>query len=624
MGETAAASQVQLALRRVASRLRLVDLLLHGAPAVGVLLAGCAMSVAGHHVGWIGRGATTGACAGLVIAVAVYLAVRVRPVSPERAAAMADHALGLSDRLASAHAFSLHPAPTALMLAAVDDAAHVAPGVDAARVAPLSPPRLAWGVPLGVALLVAACFVRAPRKGVEVRPVAERPRFVVEPDALSAERRAVQKLGIESRGKDAELEQLAHQLDELLAVVDQEKLTRAEVFEQLSKLEAQHGKPSEQAQKPSVALQPATEALSKSKQTRELAAALKADDLAAARAELEKLAAAAEQNTAAPTDEEKQAREEMARALDRASKALDEASKKAQAERDQKMDELEEEERRLQKQHDEHPDDEENERRLRKTRRELERLEREKQADAEQRRQLQRLQKDLQQAAEQLRQKMSPEAMRRAAEELGKMEDEIRKLGSSSQAQMRIAQIKEVLRRAGRVERGPGGQGEGKGQGTPGKDGRGEKLSSFDERAGKKGDTLLLGGSGDTQLLLPLPGQGEPQGGAGDQPGQGDKGPGDKGPGDGIGDQHDPNLQGDATRLAAARKTIHAKGQAGAGPSRSQTILGASDKGFSSRDYHKVYDDYSAAVEEVMSQEGVPPGYRYYVKRYFQLIRPRE
>ena len=41
-------------------------------------------------------------------------------------------------------------------------------------------------------------------------------------------------------------------------------------------------------------------------------------------------------------------------------------------------------------------------------------------------------------------------------------------------------------------------------------------------------------------------------------------------------------------------------------------------------DYQRVYKDYSAAVEEVMSQEGVPPGYRYFVKRYFKLIRPRE
>jgi len=37
-----------------------------------------------------------------------------------------------------------------------------------------------------------------------------------------------------------------------------------------------------------------------------------------------------------------------------------------------------------------------------------------------------------------------------------------------------------------------------------------------------------------------------------------------------------------------------------------------------------VYSDYTSVVEEVMSKEKVPPGYRFYVKRYFQLIKPRE
>ena len=42
------------------------------------------------------------------------------------------------------------------------------------------------------------------------------------------------------------------------------------------------------------------------------------------------------------------------------------------------------------------------------------------------------------------------------------------------------------------------------------------------------------------------------------------------------------------------------------------------------RAYKRVYGDYTSVVEEVMSKEKVPPGYRFYVKRYFQLIKPRE
>ena len=32
--------------------------------------------------------------------------------------------------------------------------------------------------------------------------------------------------------------------------------------------------------------------------------------------------------------------------------------------------------------------------------------------------------------------------------------------------------------------------------------------------------------------------------------------------------------------------------------------------------------EYKKVVEEVMNQEKVPQGYKYYVKRYFQRIKP--
>jgi hypothetical protein len=102
--------------------------------------------------------------------------------------------------------------------------------------------------------------------------------------------------------------------------------------------------------------------------------------------------------------------------------------------------------------------------------------------------------------------------------------------------------------------------------------------------------------------------------------GEQQRGPG----GDGIGDQHDPNLVGDATRMSAEHHDTRVLGKLGAGPSRSQTILGSAEKGFASTSYKRVYGDYTAVVEEVMSKEKVPPGYRFYIKRYFQMIKPRE
>jgi hypothetical protein len=110
-----------------------------------------------------------------------------------------------------------------------------------------------------------------------------------------------------------------------------------------------------------------------------------------------------------------------------------------------------------------------------------------------------------------------------------------------------------------------------------------------------------------------------PPGGSG-PPGPGTTPTGDNRPGD----THDPHLLGDPSRIAARHVTRRLQGAQGSGPSRSATILGASERGFATTAYRRVYGDYNAITEEVMSKERVPPGYRYYVKRYFQLIKPRE
>jgi hypothetical protein len=221
------------------------------------------------------------------------------------------------------------------------------------------------------------------------------------------------------------------------------------------------------------------------------------------------------------------------------------------------------------------------------------------------------------------------------------MEQEIMTLGNQGRAQIQIAELKEVLRRAGQSGRGQGGQGDGsnlarngKGQGQNGdgqgqngkKNGKGQSmLRDFNDRAGGGQKTLIIdpsnpGGNGP-QVLLPIPGgPGEQKPGGGGDKGNDQQGMG----GDGIGDSHDPNVMGDPTKMAARTRATRVEGKEGAGESKSETILGSADKGFASRAYKRTYSDYSSVVEEVMSKERVPPGYRYYIKRYFQLIKPRE
>jgi hypothetical protein len=112
-------------------------------------------------------------------------------------------------------------------------------------------------------------------------------------------------------------------------------------------------------------------------------------------------------------------------------------------------------------------------------------------------------------------------------------------------------------------------------------------------------------------------GQGQQQG-----PGSQGSGPARQGPGAGVGS--DPTPLDDPTRLGGTRQTVRVEGEQGAGPSTSETILSSAQRGFSSRPYRDVYTSYEGHAEEVLERDEIPPGYRFYVRRYFQLIRPRD
>ncbi len=108
-------------------------------------------------------------------------------------------------------------------------------------------------------------------------------------------------------------------------------------------------------------------------------------------------------------------------------------------------------------------------------------------------------------------------------------------------------------------------------------------------------------------------GQQGPQGGDGSQLG-----------GSGAGSQHDDNLRGTAQDLARSTQVVQVQGQQqGNGPSRSQVIRSSASQGFASAPYRAVYNPYWDRAREVLHQGEVPAGYRSYVRRYFQLIRPR-
>jgi hypothetical protein len=632
-------------LRVVRRRLRL-QAALDGAARAAVLAAALLLAaVYLWRLGVLGgRGLGLAIAGTLAVVAAGALARALRAIPLSRAALAVDASHGLHDRLRSALAFAGEPEPTPFMTAAIADAERVAGAVEPRRAAPFARP--AALTPAGVLALVAGvvALLHFPARTHFVAAAPLPPRLVVDRAALEPELAAAAELAaLAKQGGDPATEEMAQKINQILQQIDAQELTRKQAFDKLAELENKYlradGADLEALREK---LRKAGAALEKSKALAPTGRALKQEDLAQARKELEKLAAQAEQRAAEPKPDskyEQQQREEMARALaDAAKQEQQHAEDKKKQDEEQR---LKEEERKLRQQLAQKPKDEELQRKLERNQRELQRLEREKQEQAERQRQLQRLQRELEKAAEQLRQKMSPEALKQLAKQMQEMQDEMRKLGNAQRVQMQIAEIKEVLRRVGRSQSGSGGQQQQPGQGKDqqagksgqqgkaqgkGKGGKGnEQLQEFEKRADGKGNMILLGekdpqnGNGPS-LLLPMPmGPGQQQPGPN---GNGDERPG--GGGDGIGDQHDANLLGDKTRLAARARDTRVEGHEGAGPSRSQTILGSAEKGFASTSYKRVYGDYTAVVEEVMSKEKVPPGYRFYIKRYFQLIKPRE
>ncbi len=151
-------------------------------------------------------------------------------------------------------------------------------------------------------------------------------------------------------------------------------------------------------------------------------------------------------------------------------------------------------------------------------------------------------------------------------------------------------------------------------------------------KMGKDGQ-LVLGPPGSGGKSIPMPGSGSGSGkgdspGAGSGEGKGGDKPGGEGAGkggDSYGSGHDANLKGEASNLKGSTKDVTAAAaDTGQGSASSQVIYGAAQRGFVGRGYKQVYTDYKTVAEKVMNEEQIPPGYRFYVQRYFQLIRPRE
>jgi hypothetical protein len=538
------------------------------------------------------------------------------------------------------------------------EAEATAAGLDPRPVVPLRVPGPRPLDGLALAALVLAALVPDP-----VAPHSEGPSDAVALEVEDAQSRASgvdlamaepvrQDLRALAEGED-ELATIAQQMLEVLEALEAGEIDRAEAFERLEQLEEELASAEERfeatlEEDPAMlaeALRELAEALEQHDVMAEAGLALRREDPDA----VEKAFDEAAERAAEAGAQEQQALQE---ALDEAERRL---SKAAQQQRDTAK-EMDEEERRLRKEEKKEPqsqaEKEEQERRLDRMKRRLEELRRRHEREMAAQRRLEQLRRDAESAAKSATQRGdSGQDRKRSLERLGRNTGEATRTAQRSrrmgQARDSLEEAKNIIRRAGKQDESSKRRQEqfrrfsdaAKGKrGQQGKDGK-------DGKDGKGKSTLLVEGNvgeGEPDMMMEMPGdQGQGQGqegqgqeGQGDGDGQGQgQGQGQDGRdggsramagGDGIGEGSAAPLQDDPTRIGVRPHDVHVNAKHGRGVSRAQVIRDSSQQGFATEPYRRVFEDYHNFAQSALDSEDLPPSRRRAIKRYYQIISPRD
>jgi hypothetical protein len=516
----------------------------------------------------------TGLLGGLIRRIPLHRCAR----AVDRAVAGDDGRNG--DRTLAALSLMSDPAQASspMVEAAIADAARAARGREiAGRAAPWRRPRgLGVAATLAAVTLVASWWPSARPTGapVQAAPLARKGERI-DPRLLAAERVAATAASAQAAAaRDAELARLAGELQQLLDGMAEGQVDRAEALDRLARLAKEAADAARDGRASQEMLRAAAEALEREKQARALAEAMQKPEEEAGKKAAEALAEKASQMSSAQRDR-------LAEALGKAASAGARASDEAQRE----------EGRRLGSPAAANGGQGESGARDR---------------------QLKRLERDLSDGADRCRE--DPEACRQALNQVGADLPQVNRDARQSSSRDRLGKAIQQLRE--RMKR----------QGQSGPD-RAE--DEFEQAAG--GMRPMPGQSSGGDEGQPGSGAGTPSGGpsmAGAQaPGAGAEAKTNGGAAEGEGMGNDPGGDplGARERPAGARGQQHeARLRDGAGPSRAEVIESGAHKGFARGEYQRVFQDYSAAVEETLDTTAVPPSRRYLVRRYFQLIRPRE
>lgn len=563
----------------------------------------------------------------------------LRPVRPLLVAKLIDRSHDLDDRVSNAIAFAREEAPTAFMSAAMDDAAARASKLSPKAAMPLRLPRelvAVVGLSIGVGLLG---FLEVPRVFEERIPFGGIDPVRLHADDIDAYESSLRDLLADPDTND-EVRAAAREFNRIIEDIADERLDREESLRRIADLERrlQRARPAD-AELMRESLRELGEDLRRSNLANELSAALNDADAARAEAEMRRLAERVRQDETRRRDLES-LRRALARAAER--RALD---------RSDDIQRREEQLNRLLRRQRERtqPPSERDRRLLQRRRRELDRLRRQHREAMDRQRQLERLRRELRRTAESLGQREQQRAaddLERGAQDLNRMARSQMSEEDMRQLERQLRELRELIRRArqqqAQGQRGRGRQGQGQGRmdrfvlrargqgdgegvqlgvpgqgGQQGQQGQGQGQGQEGRGQGEQPQMLVLGGQGEANAILEIPGMGQQQQSGG-------QGGGQREPGPGAGTGHDPTTLDDPTRTASTHRTVRVEGQQGEGPSRSEVIMSSAQRGFANRPYEETYTEYRGHAEEVLERDEVPPGYRSYVRRYFQLIRPRE
>jgi hypothetical protein len=611
----------------VRRRVRITQGLRAAARVVPWLLIPLSLAAGFVVLGWLPRWGLWGALALAVVLLGAYGWAAARHVSRMAVALTIDRHLRCEGRFAAAYEFSHASKEDGYQQLVVNEAKTLFP-LQLKDVARVSTPAEMWWGGCTVALLVGVSFLSyAPPS---VSPSAARgsvapprARALGPDDAELLERRAAE---LKSQVKSVPGTRLAKEYNDLVLRLSDGSLSQAEGFRLAAALSEQVSDQGKQAEELAQGLVKRGELLRQKRATQGVGQALTDRRFADAAQALEKLAQRLSEGTEGLSARElddlrkslEQLREEQEEQL--AQQDAQEASSedKARSELERKQAELEAKRDQGKASADELKQLSETERALKR----LSRQQKQPQRDAAQ--QLSELDRKLSEAARALQEerKKSGEFLQQAARQIA--EQGARSLSDEEKRALieQLEALKERLREqnesGARQQQLRDFQRRARGKSSPAEDGPSAEPHSGDGRPGAQTPFDVRLGPGSADLPSPERSSEQMQGA--------DREESTRGQGMHAGHAHDPHLTGDASRLAHQNyQDKAAAGQdSGAGPSASETIASAAERGFTASSYQKLYHEYQTVAEEIMDKDRVPSGRQTHVRRYVDLIRPRD